>query len=426
MPSSHTGRLQPPPMEKVIFWAVSLLLVAQMTWWITFQVKESRRLLEAQNREMRAGRAQALQEDIFEILGANQRNEFGTQRGVEVRAQSPRFLPMEDRKARIELKYPYVAVLEEPVELDDPPLLDYPTVEDFGRGSAMPGRTTAGKALYVTLRRDVLARMEHSRRMGLWRVGLQASAMMAVIFLGMAYIYRRLSVEMELMLRQRNFIAAVTHELKTPIASLRVWIETLFTHVLPEARKVRVQKLMDGDLSRLTELVSNLLEVARADAGHLEVLPEAVEMAPWVRKVGEAMDHRLGQGQLGLTLALEEGLWADIDPRLFATVLENLLSNAFKYADEPRATHVMIQPDGDDLLLTVADQGRGFAAREASRIFQRFYRVGDEMTRQVAGTGLGLFLTREIVNLHHGTIRASSLGPGLGATFTVRIPRLPR
>lgn len=426
MSSSLSGRLQPPPMEKVIFWAVSLLLVAQMTWWISFQVKESRRLLEAQNREMRAGRAQALQEDIFEILGANQRNEFGTQAGVEVRAQSPRYLPMEERKRRIEAKYPYVAVLEEPVELDDPPLLDYPTLEEFGRVGKLQAQAASGKSLYVTLRRDVLAQLEHQRRMGLWRVALQASALVTVIFLGLAYIYRRLSVEMELMLRQRNFIAAVTHELKTPIASLRVWIETLFTHQLPEARKARVQNLMDGDLRRLTELVSNLLEVARADAGHLEVLPERVELAPWIRKVCESMDHRLGQGQLGLTLALEEGLWADIDPRLFSTVLENLLSNAFKYSGEPRETHVLLLPDGEDVVITVSDRGRGFAAREAPRLFQRFYRVGDEMTRQVAGTGLGLFLTREIVTRHRGTIRASSLGPGLGATFSVRIPRLPR
>lgn len=430
MSSSVSGRLQPPPMEKVIFWAVSLLLVAQMTWWISFQVKESRRLLEAQNREMRAGRAQALQEDFFVILGADKRQERATadKRGPEVTvmAQSPRYLPMEERISRIEAKYPYVAVVEEAQEDDDPTLLDYPTLLEFSRGGTSISKGAVTKSLYVTLRKDVLAQMEHTRRMGLWRIGLQAAAMVTVIFLGLAYIYRRLSVEMELMLRQRNFIAAVTHELKTPIASLRVWIETLFTHELPETRKVRVQKLMDGDLTRLTELVSNLLEVARADAGHLEVLPERVEMAPWIRKVCEAMDHRLGQGQLGLTLALEEELWADIDPRLFATVLENLLSNAFKYASEPRETHVLLLPDGEDLVITVSDRGRGFAAREASRLFQRFYRVGDEMTRQVAGTGLGLFLTREIVSRHRGTIRASSLGPGLGATFTVRIPRLPR
>jgi len=413
-------------MEKVIFWVVAVLLLVQMTWWISFQVRESRRLLEAQNQEMRAGRGQALQEDFFEILGANQRTEFGTQGGVEVRARSPLYLPLDERKRRIELRRPYIAVLEEPVELDDPPLLDYPSLIEIGRSSSTMVRGPVTKVLYVTLRRDVIIELERQRRLGLWRVGLQAAALVAVILTGMTYIYRRLSVEMELMLRQRNFIAAVTHELKTPIASLRVWIETLFTRTLPEERRARIQQLMDGDLTRLTELVSNLLEVARADAGQLEVLPEATEMAPWVRKVCEAMDHRLGPGQLGLDLALEEGLWADIDPKLFATVLENLLSNAFKYANEPRRTQVRLQADPEDILLAVTDQGQGFSAREAGRLFQRFYRIGNELTRQVAGTGLGLFLSREIVTRHHGTLKATSPGVGQGATFTVRIPRLPR
>jgi signal transduction histidine kinase len=250
--------------------------------------------------------------------------------------------------------------------------------------------------------------------------------MVLAVLLGMSYIYRKLNSEMELMLRQRNFIASVTHELKTPIASLRVWIETLFARELGSERKARIQKLMDGDLVRLTELVTNLLDVARADAGSLDLRYERTEMAPWLREVAEAMDHRLGTGSLGLNLQLGIDIWADIDPRAMGQVIENLLSNAHKYAPEPRTTVVTLDSDGEKAIITVKDLGNGISPRELPRLFQRFYRVGDEMTRQVPGTGLGLFLCWEILTLHQGQIKVSSPGPGLGATFTIRFPLSPR
>jgi signal transduction histidine kinase len=277
---------------------------------------------------------------------------------------------------------------------------------------------------YLSLRRDVLAAMDRERTLILWRTAGQGAFMVLIVLLGMVYIYRKLNTEMELMLRQRNFIASVTHELKTPIASLRVWIETLFTRELGEDRKARIQRLMDGDLLRLTELVGNMLEVARAEAGQLDYDPVPLDLTTWVRGVCDGMDHRLGQGQLGLRLELTEGLWVAADPRRLATVLENLLSNAFKYASEPRSTEVTLDGNKDEVFIVVADRGHGIHPREIPRLFQRFYRVGDEMVRAVPGTGLGLFLCREIIQRHHGEIRASSLGPGLGTTFTIRLPRL--
>ncbi|NTV75782.1 MAG: HAMP domain-containing histidine kinase [Holophaga sp.] len=188
----------------------------------------------------------------------------------------------------------------------------------------------------------------------------------------------------------------------------------------------KIQKLMDGDLVRLTELVGNLLEVARADAGSLDLKFESTELAPWLREVAESMDHRLGAGSLGLDLQLGIGIHADMDRKAMGQVIDNLLSNAYKYAPEPRSTLITLDSDGEYAIITVTDSGNGISPRELPRVFQRFYRVGDEMTRQVPGTGLGLFLCWEIVTLHQGQIKASSPGPGLGATFTVRIPLSPR
>jgi signal transduction histidine kinase len=268
--------------------------------------------------------------------------------------------------------------------------------------------------------------MERERSRALVGTAAQGAFMALGVLLGLTYIYRRLNAEMELMLRQRNFVAAVTHELKTPIASLRVWIETLFARDLDPERKARAHGMMEQDLTRLTELAGNLLEAARAEAGGLELRLEPLELAPWLRIVCQGMDLRLGAGVLGLRLELAAGIWVMADPKALATSVENLLSNALKYAAEPRSTTVTLDGDREEAIIVVADQGHGFAPKEASRIFQRFYRSGDEMTRSVPGTGLGLFLARDIVERHGGHLGAASKGNGMGAAFTLRLPRLPR
>lgn len=398
--------LRAPSAERLAFWSVAMALLMLLGLWITVQFRESRRLQEARVAQMRAGRAEAWQFDSMNFLRINMPRGPSELPGVVV-GLLPDTRSLEERKRAIEERFPFVAVVDEPLEPDDPLLL-------------------ADRPVYLTLRRDVVEALDRERTEALARTIGQALLLVGAVLLGLTYIYRKLNTEMEVMLRQRNFLASVTHELKTPIASLRVWMETIFTRELGTDQRHRIQGLMDGDLNRLTELVGNLLDVARADAGRLELKLEPTELAPWLRHVCDGMDHRLGTGLLGLRLNLGEGLWASIDPKAMGTVVENLLSNAFKYASEPRETRVTLDTDGEEVVLVISDRGQGIAPKDLPRIFQRFTRLGDEMTRSVPGTGLGLFLCRELVRAHGGEIRASSLGVGLGTTFTVRISRLPR
>lgn len=401
-----TSRLKPISTEKLIFWSVSILLLLQMGWWISVQIRESKRLQEARIAQMRAGRAEAWQMDSMVFLRIELPRDPSEGPGVVV-GRLPDSKSMEERAKIIEQRYPYVSVSPVQIEPDDPVLL-------------------ADQPAYLTMRQEVLQSLDWERTKALWGTAGEAGVMVVAVLLGMGYIYRKLNMGMELMLRQRNFVAAVTHELKTPIASLRVWLDTLFDRELDEERRRRIQDLTNNDLQRLSELVQNLLDTARAEAGGLEVHPEPVELEAWLRSVCEAMDHRLGSGLLGLKLDLVSDIWANIDPKAFSTVIENLLSNAFKYANEPRETLVTLEEEGDDVLITVSDQGHGIHPKALPHLFQRFYRVGNEMTRSVSGTGLGLFLSREIVARHHGQLRAASLGPGLGSTFTIKLPRLIR
>ena len=394
--------------QRIIFWSVALLLCSQLGWWISLQVRETQAFQDARISQLRAGRAEAWQMDTKDILARLRAfpavGQGRTIQGrVVVEAQEVNFPPLETRRLAIEGRFPYVAVVAEPVADDDPPLFDY--------------------SAYITLRKDPLDTLARQRRQALWIVAAQGGFMALGVLLGLIYIYRKLNTEMELVLRQRNFIATVTHELKTPIAALQVWTETLFTRELNEDRKSRIHELMGKDLGRLTELVTNLLEATRAEAGSLELKLEPLDLEPWLKSICETMGNRLGPGALNLTTELGKNIWVMADPKALGTVIENLLSNAYKYADEPRQTTLTLDGDRDDVFIVVSDRGNGIAGKEMSRIFQPFYRVGDELTRQVPGSGLGLFLSKEIVLRHHGEIRVASRGKGLGSSFTIRLPR---
>ncbi|HJU84069.1 MAG TPA: HAMP domain-containing sensor histidine kinase [Holophagaceae bacterium] len=397
--------------QRLIFLGVALLLCAQVGWWLSMQIRETKRLQEARIETLRAGRAEAWQMDSLRILPfyyqPDPTTHSGGPRGVVIEGKLPVVLPtLEERTQAIEQQFPHVAVVPAPVAEDDPPLVD--------------------RAAYLTLRQEPLRQMERERRRAIWLAAGEGALMAVGVLAGFFLIYRKLTEELDLKLRQRNFIASVTHELKTPIASLRVWIETLFQRELRDEQKLRIHDLMDKDLERLADLVGNMLEVARADAGSLEIRPEPLELGPFLRGVAESMDQRLGPGALGLRLDLARGVWVHADPKSLATVVENLLSNAYKYASEPRETTVTLDGNREEALIVVSDRGKGIPTRELPRLFTRFYRVGDEMTRQVPGTGLGLFLAREIVGLHGGEIRVGSRGLGLGSAFTIRLPRLKR
>jgi len=379
-------------LQRVIFLAVSTVLCIQVGWWINVQIRESERLLEARSQILKASRAEAWQMDTQNLLAS-------------IHGQAPPSL--EQRREAINQRFPHVAVVPGQLAPDDPALLD--------------------GAAFLALRPEPMVALRNQRWHAVFRAASEGAFMVVVVLTGLVLLYRKLSEELDLRLRQRNFTSAVTHELKTPIASLRVWTETIFTRSLPDEQRHRIQQLMERDLDRLNELVGTILDVARAESGSLVLHLAPVELGSWLRGVCEAMDQRLGPGALGLRLEFgPEPLWVDADLKALGTVVENLLSNAYKYAAEPRETTVTLDGDGDDVLMVVSDLGHGLAAKDLPRVFHRFFRVGDEMTRQVAGTGLGLFLVKEIITRHGGEVRVSSRGPGLGAAFTVRLPRIAK
>jgi signal transduction histidine kinase len=394
-------------IQRIIFLAVSLVLCIQVGWWINVQIRESGRLLQARSQALNASLAEAWQMDSLSVLAFIHAAPDPSSRTGTVEGRFAALPSLELRREAIQRRFPHVAVVPSPITSGDLALLD--------------------GAAFLALRPEPMIELKNQRWHSVFRAATEGAFMVVAVLAGFVLLYRKLAEELDLKLRQRNFTSAVTHELKTPIASLQVWTETLFTRSLGEEQRLRIRGLMEKDLERLNELVGNLLDVARAESGSLVLHLAPLELEPWLRSVCEAMNLRLGPGALGLQLEFaSEPLWANADPKALGTVIENLLSNAFKYAAEPRQTTVTLDGDGDDVLIVVSDLGHGLAPKDLPRLFHRFFRVGDEMTRQVAGTGLGLFLVKEIVTRHGGEVRAFSRGAGLGSNFTVRLPRIPR
>ncbi|MEO1366665.1 MAG: HAMP domain-containing sensor histidine kinase, partial [Acidobacteriota bacterium] len=218
-------------------------------------------------------------------------------------------------------------------------------------------------------------------------------------------------------------LAAVTHELKSPLASLQLAAQTLeMRDSSPEYRKKLLGRML-SDVDRLSNTVSKVIDTERLDQRDVYREPRRLEMEDLVGDAVTALELRAKEAGVEMWVDVPEGLEIEADPVGARTVLRNLLDNALKaMVDQSGQVKVRAAQTAEGVLLEVADEGVGFPAEEASNLFQKFYRIGDELRRTAPGSGLGLYLTRRFVELDGGRISATSDGPGLGATFTVIWP----
>jgi signal transduction histidine kinase len=225
-----------------------------------------------------------------------------------------------------------------------------------------------------------------------------------------------------------SFINAVTHELKTPIASIRLYLETLQRREVDEARRREFYQLMLVDTERLMVTVEQVLKagaVAQKKASGQRI---PVDFNTLVRECVELARtrHHLAPENLDYRESLTTSGGANLlgDPDELHTVVTNLLDNAVKYS--PDGVHIAVEleaPDEELLVLRVRDRGVGVPQDELKRIFKRFYRVRRRGRPRVKGTGLGLFIVRSIVRNHGGRVFAESEGAGKGTTVTLELPR---
>jgi len=224
-----------------------------------------------------------------------------------------------------------------------------------------------------------------------------------------------------------SFINAVTHELKTPIASIRLYLETLQTRAVDDARRQEFYGLMLSDTDRLLGTVEQVLKAGKAAQKGAKHQQMEVEFDGLVRECMELVRtrHHLQPDVFRYEAPTQNGSGTRVrgDVEELRTAVSNLIDNAVKYSGSKVDVAVRVETDDKNVVLRVRDQGVGISTVELKRIFKRFYRVPHRTLAHVKGTGLGLFIVRSIAHKHGGKVFAESAGEGKGTTVTLELPR---
>lgn len=254
-----------------------------------------------------------------------------------------------------------------------------------------------------------------------WALLSIGSAFILLLVVGVV-LYLVLSIKaINLTRRQSNFIDSVTHELKSPIASMKLYLQTLSRHQVSPQMQADFHRFMLEDLERLDHLINQMLDAGRLDAERPAGEDEDVELADLLRNCAAAvcMNYRVAADTVHLDLqpGSVSGRRVDLD-----IIFRNLIDNAVKYAAPPRV-EVSLRPSANgQILVRITDNGRGIPHNLRRKIFGRFVRLGQELERDKPGTGLGLYIARTLVRRHHGRIRVRDPEKGPGSLFEVQLP----
>jgi signal transduction histidine kinase len=247
--------------------------------------------------------------------------------------------------------------------------------------------------------------------------------LLVVIVAGLVVIYRLVRRETEMARLKSDFVANVSHDLKTPLSVIRMFGETLeMDRVRDEASRREYYRVITRESERLSRLIDNVLDFSRIEGGRrrYERVPTAIE--PLVRDVIDAFAYPLTRQSFKVEVHVAPDLpEVPLDAEAVSQALANLVDNAIKYSAERRTLRVDATLAGGDLALAVADEGIGIARDEQGRIFEKFYRVGHSETQGRRGSGVGLALVRHVAEAHGGRVIVES-SPGEGSRFTIRIP----
>lgn len=360
-----------PPSKRITriaFWVIIVFVLAQIAWWMIFHYRYIGQVTE-------------------QTLTAWQRDEETANMALRYARDEAAL------RAQLEDTYPHLLFDGERF------VLDQQMVEEFE------------------------ARQESHVRM----FAFEGPFFGLVVLIGLYIIAHSLRTERELKRRQQNFLSAVTHEFRTPIGTLKLLIETALYRPLGEEKQRTYLERMESELARLEATSEQVLASARLEQTGTPPQLEAADLNEVVRKTLHTLRPSLeARGAKLHVRYTPEPLPVSLDPSAFSIVLGNLLDNAVKYtpADE-KPVRVWLEKQGHVIALHVDDEGVGIKNEEVKRIFDKFYRTGDELTRESTGVGLGLYLVKSITEAMNGWVRCEApldSATDHGSRFSVMLP----
>jgi K+-sensing histidine kinase KdpD len=245
---------------------------------------------------------------------------------------------------------------------------------------------------------------------------------LAMILVGALFVYRAVRRQIILQQQQQNFMMAVTHELKTPIAVAKLNLETMQKHQLDETKRHKLLQMTLQEINRLNNLSSNILVSSQLEGGRYRVGKEELDLSDLVTSSASNFINRFPDRNW--ITDIDHELDIKGDALLLQILVNNLLENALKYSPKDTPITCRLKKDHHKIVLSVVDEGSGIPEQEKKKIFEKFYRIGNEETRTTKGTGIGLYLCSKIADDHNADIRVTDNQP-TGANFSVRFPYNP-
>lgn len=239
-----------------------------------------------------------------------------------------------------------------------------------------------------------------------------------VILIAAIVVYKSMQNNIEFGSRQNNFMLSITHELKSPIAAVKLNLETIKRRKLDEETQVMLIERCLNETNRLNDLCNNLLLASQMESKHFNASFEEINLKPILEDSAKLFMQR-SKHTIHTNL---EDTYTHADPFLVKLVVNNLLENAIKYTLPGTNIYLKLRDDEESAIFSVTDEGGGIPDDEKEKIFEKFYRVGNENSRKTKGTGLGLFLISQIVKLNKGSISVSDNLP-FGTIFEVTLPK---
>jgi len=252
----------------------------------------------------------------------------------------------------------------------------------------------------------------------LWMILGEGSVFLSLLLIGAFFIRKSIIRQQRLALQERNFILATTHEFNSPIASIKLNLQTLSKREMDADQRFQ---MLDGALSsahRLELLVSNLLLASRLDGGNLEMFYEELDLKEHLSSISKRFDSLAEKSHNRLIIDCQGGLVLKADKSAFDTIISNLIENALKYAPGTDVS-IRAQKQKSSLVVDVLDAGPGIPKLERERVTKKFYRMGNEETRSQKGSGLGLYLVQSLVELHGAQLSIQDNSPK-GTIFSLK------
>ena len=263
--------------------------------------------------------------------------------------------------------------------------------------------------------------LELELRKKLWMIIGEGAVFISLVLIGSFFIRKYIMREQRLAKQERNFLLATTHELNSPIAATKLNLQTLRRIGLnPDQTMLMVESGL-SNVNRLEKLVSNILTASRIDGGKFQIVKETANLKDLLIRIVNRHQVELEESRIETSINVSPELEISVDERALELVFENLLANSLKYAKGAQFG-INAQSSRNKTSIEVYDTGRGVPSDQRRFIFTKFYRIENEETRAQKGTGLGLYLVKEVIKMHNGSIKAMDNDPS-GLKFIIELPK---